>query len=281
MTRFQPLYRISIDPDELAAVATPPPLAASRSWPRPTWDFTFREFDRIPALRAWIAAEGITGVGEQGFAQTGGRLSDDDSLVGISPASTSDAALLGGELFADQVCGRCGLATRSVHPEPRLELDREPRAGPLVTYVRAADGIVMPAPAVNALRAAGLGRGLALAPVEAPGEPHILVYAGPGVGEPVAPYGYTGEPCSTCGRRVRVVDSRPYPGLPRYAFYWLFERPDGEPQWVWNAIHGQLRPMVTPDVARWLAARDATVAFRKHGWSPHELDAAFLPEEYR
>jgi hypothetical protein len=185
-------------------------------------------------------------------------------------------------LVERRACPVCGMPEVRVADDPAVALGAEPRAGALLTYVADLDAFALPTAAVNELRAAGLARGLGVVPVEAPGEPHVIVYSEVAVGEPVAPFCTTGERCPTCGRaHRRTADGRRHPALPRYAMYLIFERPSGDPQWVWSTIGGPLWPMITHDVASWLHARDPQMTFLKRGWSPDELDTAFLPEEYR
>jgi hypothetical protein len=245
-----------------------------------TWDFPDEQLERMPALRRWFAAEGIRDVEEEGYA--GVEDPHDASLLMLVPQWFTDATVLSDEFRDDKKCERCGLTTRRIRRDAKLELDRNPGEGPLLTYAREASALVMPASDLELLHAAGLDRGLGILPVNSPGVPHVALFGDVALGEPVAPFGSTGEPCPECGRRARRTESGlPAPGLPRYSYYWLFERPVGEPQWTWNVIHGQIMPMVTPDVARWFYERDPTMQFERRGWSPDELEQAFLPEQYR
>jgi hypothetical protein len=274
-------YQISVDAEEAERSATPPPFPPRSTLIRHDWDFDEPEFPRIPKLRRWIEAEGFRDVEELGFAGEGGELSLDDTLVSFSTTAIVRGGVRRAKLVGPNECRTCGLPDPRVVDDPVVELEAEPHEGTL-TYISELEAFVLPAAAVEELRGADLARGLVALPVDAPGEPHVILTSDVGVGEPVAPFGTTGERCRTCGRAYRrMEDGRPYPALPRYALYRIFERPSDGPHWVWNTIDGQLWPMVTPDVARWLRDRDPQITFVTRGWSPDELDTAFLAEEYR
>jgi hypothetical protein len=275
-------YQISVSEEAAQQASTSPPFPPRSTLIRHEWDFDESEFPRMPELRRWIEAEGIEDAEEQGFAGEGGRLSPDDTLVNFSTTATARDIVRRAEFVDSHECPTCGLPDARLVEDPVVELEHEPRAGALLTYISELDAFALPASVIDELRAADLARGLATVSVDAPGERHLIVYSDVGVGEPVAPYGTTGERCPECGRAYRrTPDGATYPALPKYALYLLFEQPSGERQWVWSTIGGRLWPMVTHDVAEWLAERDPDITFVKRGWSADELDKAFLAEEYR
>jgi hypothetical protein len=274
-------YQILVGAEQAEQAGTPPPFAPASTRVRHKWRFDESEFGRIPELRAWLAGEQIEDFEERGLA--GGRgLAPDDTLVNFSTVATVRGVVREANLVERRACPACDLPEVRLIDDPTVSLSAEPRAGALLTYVADLDAFAIPAAAVDELRAVDLARGLDVVPVEAPGEPHVIVYSDVGVGEPVAPFGTTGERCPTCGRAYRrTPDGRSHPALPRYAMYLIFERPSGDAQWVSSTTGGPLWPMVTHDVARWLRDRDPQVTTVKRGWSPDELDEAFLEEEYR
>lgn len=274
-------YRISIEAGEWAQASAPPPLSPTSTRVETVWSFGPDELARMPDLRRWIASQGFRTVEERGYAKLDDG-PDTASLARLLPRRQTDAQVLSGRLGVSEACDRCGLSTSRLDAHPRLRLDRNPGEGGTVTGLPSVDALVVSRSALNSLRAAGLDRGLGVVAVEAPGEPHVAIFSEVPLGEPAAPYGTTGERCRACGRLTRRTRrGRPGPALPRYARYLVFERPEGHPQWVWEPIAGPTWPMVTLDVARWLYERDPALSFSKHGWSPAELDQAFLPEEYR
>jgi hypothetical protein len=275
-------YQVSVSAENVERASSTPPFPADNTVLRHEWNFSEPEFYKINELRAWIADEGLQDVTERGFAGAGGQLAAGDSLVRISTSATLRGHVVRSELVDEEVCPTCGRPELRIAAEASIRLDREPRVGKLLTYIAGVEGFAMPRAAAETLVASGLAGGLRTVSAKAPGEPHVVLSSEVAVGEPVAPFGTTGECCLTCGRsyrRTRV--GAPYPALPRYAMYWIFERPPGDAQWVWNAVDGPLRPMVTHEVAEWLAERDPQITFVKRGWSPDELDEAFLAEPYR
>jgi hypothetical protein len=274
-------YQILVDAEQAERAGTPPPVAPVATLIRHKWSFDESDFGRIPELRAWLANEHIEDFEERGLAG-GPGLAPDDTLVNFSTTATVRDVVREANLVERRACPACGLSEVRVVDDPTVTLRAEPRAGALLTHVAELEAFAIPAAAADELRAAGLARGLRVVPVEAPGEPHVIVCSDVAVGEPVAPFGTTGERCPACGRAYRrAPDGHPHPALPRYAMYLIFERASGDPQWVWSTTGGPLWPMVTHDVARWLHDRDPQMTSLKRGWSPDELDAAFLEDEYR
>jgi hypothetical protein len=267
MTR---IYRLTVPSPQVERAPSPPPFAETRVLVGHEWDFEDDRLDQIPALRRWIADAGIEGVEEEGLVLTEGLFSPDDRLVDIgTPERTS--LQLDPAAFDDDTCERCGLTVRRVVATKEVTASGG-RDVVRLTSIPPARALLLPATVADELEAAGLAGGLGRLPLTGAGGDAVLVFSTVCVGDPVAPFGSTGERCPACGRAVP----------PRYSFYFVFDHAAaGEADWVWSPIYGQTHPLVTTAVARWLVERDSRVTFTKKGWYPDEVDQAFLPEEYR
>lgn len=268
------MYRLTLPFDAVDRASTAPPLEPARRALGYAWRFDEAQFDRIPELRRWIAAETEVAPEEEGFVRRGVRPGSLSLVTGTTP---SRAAVTTDPRTVD-VCPVCGTVTVRLTADAHLTVVGE-LLSTGVLYLSAIDAFAAPVGLVDALVEAGLAEGLET--LDIAGGTHRLLAATTNVGEPVAAFGTTGVTCATCGRPGLRVGDRTFPGLPRYSFYYLYERPETPAQWVWSTIDGQTRPMVTSDVAEWLAARDPTINLQRRGWYPDEVELAFLDETYR
>lgn len=273
------LYRFSLPVGDVERATTAPPLPPRTLGPECHWDFEERDFGQIPEFRRWCASEGLHPA-EEGSVRATGKLSPDETLVLLSGSKVTTAGV-DDRLSSSEVCPVCGLAVRHVEEPGTFAVDGEPPADAVLSYVPAANTFVTTTEVVRELEAEGLGSGLQTAPARAASGDYVVVYSGVAVGDPTAPFGAIGEVCPRCGRSFRRANGTTYPGVPRYSFFFVFERPQRDAQWFWSTIDGQTRVMVTPDVARWLQNRDPDLNVLTRGWSPDDLERAFLPEEYR
>jgi hypothetical protein len=272
--RLQRIYRLTLPFDAVDEAATPPPVEPERRVLGYEWAFDEPEFDRIPALRGWIAAETEATPEEQGFVRPEAQPGSLSLLTGGRPGQ----ARVANDPRTRETCPACGLVTIRLGSDGPVEVEGDlSTAG--ISYLADIDSFAGPAALVDDLVEAGLGEGLST--LEIGDGKHRLLAATTSVGDPVAPFGTTGEICKTCKRAGLRADDRTYPGLPRYSFYYLYERPEAELHWVWSTIDGQTRPMVARQVAEWLTRHDETVNLQQRGWYPDELEDAFLEERYR
>jgi hypothetical protein len=274
------LYRFTLPTAKVDGAKVVPPVLPRRLGPDCFWDLEERDFAQMTEFRQWVAAEGLE-PGEEGLVREDGRLKPDDTLVLLSGTNVTTGPF-DDRLSVREACDTCGLAVRRVRHGGTFAVEGDPPAGVALSYVLGADAFIAPTEVITELETDGFAAGLATAPVETDAGDYAVLYSENCVGDPVAPYGTDGETCPRCSRSVRRArDGVAYPASPRYSFFLLFDRPHGHGQWFWSTVDGQLRPMVTPDVARWLQKRDPAVNVTTRGWSPEDLERAFLPEEYR
>ena len=262
------------------------------------WTFEEDDFRLIPVLRNWLADQGINEVREEGMR----RYSEQDSLtaklVRLSGGELKGVHVVEDAVIREDQCPDCGFVARRISDEPRLrlQLSEEPRSE--LFWVDSASSIYVASNDLyQALKEDGLDAGLAVFPVEVEGldRGYSGLYSSIDLGWPAAPFGLTGDVCSTCGRSVvrspQAGDTRRYPGLPRYGFYLTFYHPDQDAHWMWTEVYGQSILLITAEVRDWLRHRDATMTdanghtrqplvYYPHGWYPDERDQAFLDEQY-
>lgn len=268
-------YRIGVPTG--VADTHPPPFAPTRVLQLTEWDFEEGDFDRIPELRRWAGDNRIHdmyeagSVGDSEAVPRGAGLMSAVGTVQISDDLPDSVA------SRSEPCVDCGLLTTVVVDYPAVTLPRPLPDGCSMAYVLAIGGFVASADLVDAIEEAGLARGLATAPLEAPGEPVRLVWATERIAGPAYPYGP--EACRACGRATTLSARGPVFCRPAFAFYLAFNRPGTRVDWMWSPVFGQLMPMVSRYAAEWLAERVAGIRFVRQGWYPDE--EAFLPEEFR
>ena len=265
-----------------------------------SWTFEEGDFQLIPVLRDWLADEGVQEVSEEGMR----RYSEQDSLtaklVRLSGGELKGIHVVEDEVIREDRCPDCGYVARRIRDKPRLHLHLPDETRPELFWVNSTCRIYVASNDLyQALKEDGWDNGLSVFPVEVEGlenHAYLGLYSAVDLGWPAAPYGLTGNICSTCGRSVirshQANDTRRYPGLPRYGFYLTFYHPDQDAHWMWTEVYGQSALLMIDEVRDWLRHCDATTAgedssirkplnYHPLGWYPDERERAFLDERYR
>jgi hypothetical protein len=262
------------------------------------WTFEERVFRLIPVLRDWLAEQGMHSVTEEGMR----RYSEQDSLtatlVRLSGGKLDGLHVVEDAVIREDRCPDCDYVARRIKDRPRLHLQLPEAMRSDLFWVDSPSRIYVASDDLcQALKEDGCTSGLSLFPVEIEGidRSYSGLYPTSDLGWPAAPYGLTGDVCATCGRSVarspQANDPRRYPGLPRYAFYFTFYRPDQDAHWMWTEVYGQSVLLMTDTVRDWLRHWDATMTaqgdtlrkplnYHPLGWFPDECEQAFLDEQY-
>ncbi len=232
------------------------------------WRFAEADWDQLPALRAELeACEGVRYT-EKWLVRHADQSGD---LFQLEPPIWGDLEVVARSLSASLRCEGCGLFQRHLADKPTLSFQL-PVSQPGLVFVQSAGVTLLAAEIWAALSAEGLDRGLATFPVDARGAvecDYVGLYSEVDLGWPAAPFGTAVGPCALCEGQT-----------PRNAFYYIYDRPAVEADWMCTRRDGPSRLLVSERVFRWLKNAKATEGLKgkRLGWNPDEIDLAFLPE---
>jgi hypothetical protein len=263
-----------------------------------TWTFDEDCFQLIPVLRDWLNQQCVQYI-EEGFRHYSEIDSEQAYLLRFTGGTFEDVKVLEADCVFAHRCSVCGLAVKRVTNTPRLRIAFPKSAPPSLFWVPDADIKIASEGFLNALENLDLDAGLATFPVEVEGsdsEPYFALYSTVNLGWPAAPWGFWGNICQHCQRSIRRSlwpdDPRMYPALPRYSFYYLFQRPGGKADWMWTELYGQNELFVSEHLRDWLQTEamdhfgfplepSQRFNFVACGWYPDEVAEASLPKPYR
>jgi hypothetical protein len=268
-----PTYRIVTEPSPDPPDWLDAPVAGSAVGGGAVFSLGETDFPRIPELRAWLAARGISILSEAGSVGPTLEVEDDRLYRLTSPTSVS--AKVTGISRRRDPCPACGLGIGRVMADAAPRIAHAIPRSPLVTVLGAC--WVMSGDVVGRLEGAGLAEGLRRTKVAFANGASWAVWPERAISG--VAYLFGPQPCDTCQRASGMVAGRRAFLAPRYGLGLSLPEPAGPPGWWWHNVYGQTLPLAHGAVVR--ALRTAVPDIGVFPVPDAGAPGAFLPEEFR